>query len=88
MIQKDEIAMRYYINKSQIARLLGISREQARVIYDEAEKRDAERFKDFRPEPSKVRTRTVCSVYGINYEEVQKRANLNNASSKVRPDTK
>ena len=63
-----------YLNRKQIARLLGISVPKARALYEKADEIDSQM--EFRVEDNKVRMKSVLRVAGLTYEELKKRAAL------------
>ncbi len=74
MKQRKDLLSENYLNKKQIARLLGISPIKARMLYEKADEIDGQM--EFRVEENKVRTRTVLRVAGLSFEEVKKSATL------------
>ena len=60
-----------YLNRTDIAVLLGIGDQKAGRLYKAADKIDAEQLASFRIEPHKVRTTTVCKLAGVNLKLLQ-----------------
>lgn len=63
---RQEIITRYYLNASEIQRLLGIPREKAREAFEQIDKQ--ERQKRFRAHEGKVPLPSVLELMGINYQ--------------------
>ncbi len=63
------IANQFYLNTTDIQRILGCSWENAKRLYVVADKLDNEEL-SFRVEPLKVRIQTVLKLAGINKKQL------------------
>lgn len=71
---REEISKQVFLNQSDIAKLLGISRPSAKRIYNYAKEIDNERDGKYVIEPTKVRITSVCKVIGQSLNTIQKLA--------------
>ena len=62
-----------YVNKSDIARLLRVSRKTAERVYRLAEIKDTNEFGDYRPTDTQVRLTSALASAGVSYEQLVKR---------------
>lgn len=65
------MAIKPYLNKSDIRRIFQVSQSKADRIYSVADQIDDKEL-EWRIEPFKVRLTTVCKVTGINLNTLQK----------------
>lgn len=70
---RQQIANQFYLTKTDIQRLLGVSQYKARQIYDLADGIDTEELK-YRVEPTKVRITSISKVTGISVNLMKKQA--------------
>lgn len=74
MKTRKDLLSENYLNRKQIARLLGISVPKARLLYEKANEID--NTMPFRVEDNRVRMKSVLKVAGLTFDEVKKRAVL------------
>ena len=69
MKTRDEVLEQVYLNKTDIAILLGITRAKAGKLFDLAKEVE---FNQFSPYESKVRMNTVLGVAGITFSQLER----------------
>ena len=74
-----EIANGVYVNKSEIARLLGVAHVRGAKIFNQAQKVEIAELKDNYIDRTKVRTATMLKVLGLTREDI-----INNALTNER----
>lgn len=72
MKQREDLINEFYLNKMQISRLLGITPQKAKELYEQADVLDNVQL-DYRIEENKVRMKSVLKVAGISFEDLKKR---------------
>ena len=65
-----EIANGVYVNKSEIARLLGVAHVTGSKIFDQAQKIEIAELNDNYIDTTKVRTASVLKVLGLKREDI------------------
>ena len=70
---RQQIANQFYLTKTDIQRLLGVSQYKARQIYELADGIDKDELK-YRVEPTKVRLTSVSKVTGLSLNLIKKQA--------------
>ena len=68
---REKIAIQFYLNTTDIAVLIGCSWQNAKRLFDEANKVDDEEL-PFRVEPLKVRMHTVLKLAGISQKQLDR----------------
>ena len=66
---REEVAKQVYLNQTDIADLLQISKAKAKRLYEECDRLESD--SQFRVEDRKVMTETVCRVAGISLKRLQ-----------------
>lgn len=72
MKSREDIASQCYLNVSDIAKLMKVSRCKAVAIYQEAEKIET----GYRPYLRKVKITSVCKVTGFSVNQIKKTATV------------
>lgn len=65
-----EIAKGVYVNKSEIARLLGVAHVQGAKIFDQVQKIEIAELNDNYIDRTKVRTASLLKVLGLTREDI------------------
>lgn len=78
---RAELANSFYVNRSDIASLLDISRSHAYRMFAEAQRTDRNELKQNYYNENNVRLSTVLRVAGISDEELKKKVSASQASN-------
>lgn len=73
-----EIAKGVYVNKSEIARLLGVAHATGSKIFNQVQEVETEELKDNYIDSTKVRTATLLKVLGLTREDIINQASIEN----------
>lgn len=72
---REEIALQFYLNKADIAKLWQLSFVKASKVYNLAKEIDDKELK-YHPEETKVRMTSVCKVMGVSLRVLKEQIGL------------